>query len=186
MASDATIVLNNTPLTLYLSEADIEARIKTLGETIYQDFGDEPLVLVGVLNGAFMFLTSLAKSIESPNLSVEFVKYRSYEGTQSSGVVTPVLPFTEQIRGKHVLLVEDIIDTGLTLQKLLADAATFNPKSLSVASLLLKPANVQHRFTVPYVGFEIPSDFVVGYGMDYNGLGRNLRHIYTLVKGKIS
>ena len=159
-----------------LSADKIAQRVRELGAQITKDYAGKPIFVIGVLKGSFIFLSDLVRSIEAP-LNIDFLGVSSYQGTESSGVVKITHDLTKPIQGKHVLIVEDIVDTGLTLQYLVENLKTRNPASLKVACLLDKPSRAKVRVPVEYVGFTIDDEFVVGYGLDYDGLYRNLPQI---------
>lgn len=161
----------------YLSQSDIQARISELGAHISLDFEGKVPVFIPVLNGAFMFAADLLKKITVP-CELSFVKVASYHGAQSSGEVDEILGLTVDIRDRHVILVEDIVDTGLTMDQILKNFKQFQPASLSVASLFVKPDALKVDVPIAYRGFDIENKFIVGYGLDYNGLGRNLPDVY--------
>jgi hypoxanthine phosphoribosyltransferase len=163
-------------LTVMLSEEEIRKRVAELGEEITAEYKDKEgeLVLVGILKGSVVFLADLARAIDLP-LSMDFIGLSSYgDGTKSSGVVRLTSDLSKSIEGKHVLIVEDIVDTGLTISYLLENLQTREPASLKLASLLEKPANNQSGVKVDYLGFTVPDRFVVGYGLDAAGIYRNL------------
>ena len=167
-------------LSTLISEADLHARIDALGVQIDADYGGEDLLLVGVLKGSFLFLADLSKRLGT-NVSIDFVQTSSYGGGKSSsGVVQIRKDLDINIEGKNVLLVEDIVDTGLTLTHLRELLSVRKPKSLKVVSLLSKPEARVHKTQIEYVGFEIPNAFVVGYGLDYAERYRNLPYIAIL------
>ena len=176
-----TIQLHDLQFVPFLDELRIQERIKALGRIISADYAGKRPVLLGVLNGAFMFVADLMRALEI-DCEISFVKLRSYEGTQSSGEVETLLGLDTDIEGRHVLLVEDIVDTGNTLHYFLPDLKKLGPASVELAALLIKPEALQHPLDIRYLGFEIENRFVVGYGLDYNGLGRNLPAIYQLKK----
>ena len=159
-----------------ISTEKVAARVRELGAKISKDYAGQSIVVVGVLKGSFIFLADLVRSIEAP-CTIDFLGVSSYQGTESTGVVKITHDLTKPIQGKHVLVVEDIVDTGLTLQYLVENLKTRNPASLKVACLLDKPSRAKVRVPVEYVGFTIDDEFVVGYGLDYDGLYRNLPHI---------
>ena len=161
-----------------LTEAQIADRIKALGEQITNDYRDRgALVLAGVLRGSFMFIADLVRSIDLP-LEVDFIGVSSYgESQTSSGVVRLTQDLTRPIEDKHLLLVEDIVDTGLTIDYLMANLSTRRPASIKVCSLLHKPENKKIEVPLDYVGFEIENKFVVGYGLDHANKLRNLPFI---------
>lgn len=158
----------------------IRERIAEMALELNADYTDKMPVFIGVLSGSFMFLGDLMKELNIP-AEVSFVKVASYRGEHSSGHISEQLGFTGDLSSRDVILVEDIVDTGHTLHFLLEKLNTIRPKSVRVCSLLYKPDACQYHFDeLKYVGFEIPNDFVVGYGLDYDGLGRNLKDIYRL------
>ncbi len=164
-----------------LSEERVGARIRELGAAITADYADRPLKLVGVLKGSFMFMADLARAIDLP-LKVDFIGTTSYQGTKTTGVVRITNDLSRPIDGEHVLLVEDIVDTGLTMKYLLDNLATRGPASVNVCALLRKPSRARVSVPVRYNGFDIPDEFVVGFGLDWNGEFRNLPYI-GVVKG---
>ncbi len=159
----------------------IQDRIKALGKALTIRYGDKKPVFLGVLNGAFMFAADLVRACPF-ECELSFIKLSSYRGMRSSGEVQQLIGLDRSIAGRHVILVEDIIDSGLTMFRFLPELRKLEPASVSIVSLLVKPDQVLHKIPVDYVGFEIPSVFVLGYGMDYEGLGRNLPDLYQVVK----
>ncbi len=168
---------------IYIPGNKIRERIRELGQQISRDYAGEQPVLVGVLNGVYMFFSELTKAI-SIDIEVSFTRYASYHaGTTSSGEVKKLIGFNaDNIKGRDIIIVEDIIDTGLTMNKLLQDVQEFSPRSVKVASLLHKPEALQKQTKIDYLGFEIENKFVVGFGLDYDELGRNLTDLYVLKK----
>lgn len=165
--------------TQFISAEELEERIGCIGKEISKDFeGKSPLIL-GVLNGAFMFLSDLMKAVDIP-LQMSFIKISSYQAMNSTGKVRELIGVSEEIKGREVIVVEDIVDTGISMTHLLESISAKEPASISVVSLLLKPDALKKPVTIDYVGFEIPDKFVVGYGLDYDGFGRNLKEIYQL------
>lgn len=158
---------------------ELEVRVGVLGAAIARDYAGKDLVLVGVLKGAFVFLGDLMRKIDLP-LAVDFLRVESYEKTTSSGAVRIMTDLTQPIEGKDVLIVEDIIDTGRTMQFLLEHLRAKKPASLKVCSLLFKPGRNIIPVIIDYLGFEIPDVFVVGYGMDFKGKYRNLPYVGVL------
>jgi hypoxanthine phosphoribosyltransferase len=156
-----------------ISEADLRARVAALGAEITRDHVGRPLVVVGVLKGSFIFLADLVRAIDLP-VTIDFIGISSYQGTRSSGVVQITSDLTRPIEGKDVLLVEDIVDTGLSMRYLLDNLATRRPASVKVCALLEKPARAVVKVPIDYRGFEIGDEFVVGYGLDWDGKLRNL------------
>ena len=154
----------------------ILARVKELGAEITRDYAGRSLTLVAVLKGSFVFLADLVRAIDLP-VAVEFVAISSYVGTRSTGVVQITSDLTRNVEGEDVMVVEDIVDTGLTMRYLLDNFATRHPASLKLCALLEKPARAQVKVPIDYKGFEIPDEFVVGYGLDYDGRLRNLPYL---------
>lgn len=180
MSLNKKISIDNKLLTLLHSEQEIELRTKELAHQVKNYFKDDSPLVIGVLNGVFMFFNSFVKFYDDFNIEISFIKYSSYEGTQSSGVVSELIGFNENIEGRSVLIIEDIVDTGLTLKHLLKDIKKYRPKEIKVVSLLYKEECLIEDVKIDYYGFKIPNLFVVGYGMDYNGKLRNLPAIYYL------
>ena len=162
-----------------LDERRIRERVAELGARITRDYADRPLTLVGVLKGSFVFLADLMRAIDLP-LTVDFISISSYEGTRSTGVVQITGDLTRSIEGQDVLVVEDIVDTGLTMRYLVDNLSTRNPASLEAAALLVKPSRARVRIPLAYRGFEIEDVFVVGYGLDHDGRYRNLPYVGVL------
>jgi hypoxanthine phosphoribosyltransferase len=168
------------PLETLLTGEQVQAKVAELAAVIRRDYGQEPLLLVGVLKGSFVFLADLFRHL-GENCSIDFIHVSSYEGGKSSsGVVQIVKDLDINIEGKNVLLVEDIVDTGLTLAHLRELFATRKPKSFRVVALLTKPDAQPQKAHIEYVGFEIPNEFVVGYGLDHAERYRNLPYIAVL------
>jgi hypoxanthine phosphoribosyltransferase len=176
----ALVKVHDKSFETYLSEDTILQRVKELAEAISKDYaGKRPLFIV-ILNGSFMFAADIFKHL---TLEAElcFIKLASYKGMKSSGKVVTSIGLEEDLFGKDVIILEDIVDTGKTLHNFLPKLIHQQPKSLKIATLLHKPEATEHPLTLDYVGFQIPNKFVVGYGLDYDGLGRNLKEIYQLV-----
>ncbi len=175
------VKLNDKTFRLYKTETEIQAAIRSTAHQINDDYiGKRPLI-VPVLNGSFMFAADLFRELRL-DCELAFAKVNQHSHENDS----PVSPITlvgmnQHVEGRHIILVEDIVDTGHTLAKIISVLNQKNPASLKVASLLLKPFDVRNDVKIDYVGMEIPNEFIVGYGMDYDGLGRNLREIYQVV-----
>jgi hypoxanthine phosphoribosyltransferase len=166
---------------LLVSSEEIEGKVRELGGRINEDYRGESLVLVGILRGAVVFLSDLMREIEVP-CEIDFIEVSSYgAGTTTSGVVRILKDLRENITERHVLIVEDIIDTGLTLAYLRRTLLARRPASLEICTLLSKPSRRRVELDVKYLGFEVPDEFVVGYGIDYAGYYRNLRDIRALL-----
>ncbi len=163
----------------FIRETTIQEAVHNIGQKINQDYdGLHPMILP-VLNGAFMFAADLMKQITIP-IELSFVKLKSYKGTQSTGNIENLIGLQENIEGRHIIIVEDIVDTGQTLHHALEALDERNPASVAIATLLHKPEMTKFPLNLKYVGREIPNHFVVGYGLDYDGYGRNLKDIYQL------
>lgn len=170
----------------YLKNSELQTVIKALAEKVYEDYKDEVPVFIGVLNGVIMFYTDFLKYYPGP-CEVAFIQMSSYSGTQSTGIVYKKMELTKDVEGRHIVLMEDIVDTGNTIESLFEYFKnTQRPKSLKVASLLLKPDIYDKEFKIDYVAKEIPNKFVLGYGLDYDELGRNLPDLYQLEEGRIN
>jgi hypoxanthine phosphoribosyltransferase len=164
-----------------LSAEQIAAKVKELGATITRDYAGKELVMVGVLKGSFLFVADLARSIDSMEVQVDFLALQSYgEETKSSGVVQITADLTKPVHDKHVLVVEDIVDTGLTMTYLLENLRTRHPASVKLCSLLHKPSRTVAPVDIDYLGFTIPDLFVIGYGLDFAQRYRNLPYIGVL------
>ncbi len=163
----------------YLSEEQILTAVKNIAEKVAADYKNETPIFVGVLNGAFMFVSDFLKEYQHP-CEVTFVKLSSYGGLTSTGIVETLLDVSEDIKGRSVIILEDIIDTGRTLQQLIHMFSDIEVKEFRVASLFYKSEIYNGEYKIDYVGLEIPNKFIVGYGLDYNELGRNLREVYQL------
>jgi hypoxanthine phosphoribosyltransferase len=173
------IKIRHLTFELFIPENQIKDRLKVLARQISSDFQGEDLILLGILNGAFIVLADLVREIDL-SVSCEFLKISSYSGTESTGTVKSLLGLSADLEGKNVLIVEDIVDSGISMNYLISELSKQNPKQLSVVTLLFKKDAFQFNYELDYVGFEIPDKFVVGYGLDYDGLGRNLPDLYQL------
>lgn len=176
----SVIKVHDKTFETYLSDDVIFQRIKELAAAINKDYEGKRPLFIAILNGSFMFAADLFKQL---NIEAElcFIKLASYKGMKSSGNVVTSIGLDDDLFGKEVIIVEDIVDTGKTLHNFLPKLEHQQPKSLRIATLLHKKEATAYPLTLDYVGFEIPDKFVVGYGLDYDGLGRNLKEIYQLV-----
>jgi hypoxanthine phosphoribosyltransferase len=165
-----------TRVDVLISAEDLAARVRALGEQITRDHAGKSLVVVGVLKGSFIFLADLVRAIDLP-ISIDFMGITSYQGSSTTGVVQITSDLTRSIEGKDVLLVEDIVDTGLSMRYLLENLATRRPASVKVCALLEKPARARVKVPIDYRGFVIGDEFVVGYGLDWDGRMRNLPYV---------
>lgn len=175
------IHLHDKTFVPFISSEELNFAIKNLAKQMDDDFFDEVPVFVGVLNGAFMVLSGLMKEYRGM-CEVSFVKLSSYEGTQTTNQVKQLIGLNENLEGRTVVIVEDIIDTGNTIEELKAIFKGKNVKHLKIATLFLKPDAYKKDIKIDYVGIRIPNKFIVGYGLDYDGLGRNLPDVYQLAE----
>lgn len=175
------VKLKDKTFRVSLPEAEILKRVKAVAEQINKDYeGRHPLFLA-VLNGSFMFASDLMKEI-SLSCSISFVKLASYQGTMSTGKVHEVIGINEDLTGRDVIIVEDIVESGHTMVQMMDSLANRNPASVKICTLFFKPSKLEEDIKVDYVAIEIPDDFIVGYGLDYDQEGRNLRDVYTIVE----
>lgn len=172
------ITLHGQVFEPYLSSRQIEEALDWLSSELNRDVANKEVVLLGILDGAFMLLADLVKKLWFDPF-IDFIKLKSYQGQQSTGQVKQLLGLSSDIRGKHVVIVEDIIDSGRTLEELLTNLKAYQPASVKVLTLLIKEEVFDNKFPVDYKGISIANKFVVGYGMDYDGLGRHYPEIYA-------
>lgn len=178
----AVIKVHDKSFVPYLPEDLILEKIKELATQIDKDYAGKKPLFIAVLNGSFMFASDLFKSI-SIEAEISFIKLASYKGTKSTGQVITAIGLDTDIIGRDVIILEDIIDTGKTLHEFLPQLRNQHPASLKVAVLLHKPEATVHEVPIDYCCFSIPNKFVLGYGLDYDGLGRNIRELYQLSEG---
>lgn len=177
-----TVECNGEKFKVFITKQQLEERLAQLGGQLDKDFKGKKPIFIGVLNGAFIFLADIMRHV-SIDCEVDFMKLSSYGDEKvSSGEVTELKHIDAKIEGRHVILVEDIVDTGLSMNYLLKNVRESNPASVSVVTLLHKKEATKHPVQLDYVGFEIPNAFVLGYGLDYAQVGRNLPQIYVLDK----
>lgn len=176
----SVIKVHDKSFDTYLSEEVIQKRIKEMAADINRDYAGKKPLFIAILNGSFMFASDLFKHL-SIDAEICFIKLASYRGMKSSGNVVTSIGLEDDLFGKEVVIVEDIVDTGKTLHNFLPKLLHQQPKSLKIASLLHKSEATEYPLQLDYIGFDIPNKFVVGYGLDYDGLGRNLKEIYQLV-----
>lgn len=176
----ANVQVHDKSFEIYLSEQTIQERIAALAVQINQDYAGKRPFFVTILNGSFMFAADLFKHL-TIDAEICFIKLASYKGTKSTGNVITTIGLEDDLFGKDVVIVEDIVDTGKTLHNFLPKLEHQQPRSLKIATLLHKPDATQFPLTLDYIGFSIPNKFVVGYGLDYDGLGRNLKEIYQVI-----
>lgn len=176
-----SIQIKDKTFTVSIREQEILQEVTRVANEINRDLeGQNPLFL-SVLNGSFMFTADLMKRITIP-CEISFIKLASYQGVSSTGTIKEVIGINEDLTDRTVVIVEDIVDTGFTMQRLLETLGTRNPKEIRIASLLLKPEKLKVKLDIDYVAMSIPNDFIVGYGLDYDGFGRNYPDIYTVVE----
>ncbi|KJF41891.1 hypoxanthine phosphoribosyltransferase [Draconibacterium sediminis] len=167
---------------LFIPYEKIRSVVEQMADTMNKELaGKDPLFLC-ILNGSFMFAAEIYKRIDFVESEISFVKLASYQGDSTTGKVKQLIGLNEKIEGRTVVVLEDIVDTGITINNILEQLEQMKPKEVQVATLLLKPDALQKEVDLKYVGIEIPNDFIVGYGLDYDGYGRNLIDIYTVVK----
>ena len=174
-----SIQLGDLSFVPFISADKIAHRVREMGQQITKDYQGRRPIMVTILNGSFIFSSDLVRAMDI-DCDVQFMKVSSYEGTQSTGQLTAVFDTLPDLKGQDLIIIEDIIDQGHTIDYLKRSLSEKNPASIKIASLLLKPKAYKYEHPVDYLGFEIPNDFVVGYGLDYNQMGRNLPSIYTL------
>lgn len=173
------VTVNGKSFRMSITEADILREVDRVAAELNRDMADANPIFLCVLNGAFMFAADLMKRVTMP-CEISFVKLSSYAGTQSTGDVRQLIGLSDSLRGRNVVIVEDIVDSGLTMLRLLDLVREHEPRDVRICSLLVKPDKLKVDLHVDYVAMEIPNDFIVGYGLDYDGMGRNLPSIYTL------
>ena len=162
------------------TEEEISKRVKELAETLYNTYKDEEVVFVCTLKGAVFFACDILKRYNG-DARLEFLRVSSYEGESSTGKISLKMPLdAEKINGKHVVIVEDIVDTGFTMKRMVESLGTRHPESIHICSLLVKPGKLQVPLKIEYAAMEIPNDFILGYGLDYDQQGRQLKDIYVL------
>lgn len=176
----ATIKVHDKSFETYLSEETIQQRVKELAAVINKDYEGKRPLFIAILNGSFMFASDLFKYL-SIEAELCFIKLASYKGMKSSGNVVTSIGLEDDLFGRDVIIVEDIVDTGKTLHNFLPKLVHQQPRSLKIAALLHKSEATEYPLEINYIGFDIPNKFVVGYGLDYDGLGRNLKEIYQVI-----
>ena len=175
------VKINDKTFETSIPEAVIKERVKELAQQISHDMEGKNPLLLGVLNGSFIFAADLMREITIP-CEVSFVKLASYQGVTSTGKVREVIGINENLKGRHVIIVEDIVDTGRTMKQMIESLGTRNPASVRICTLFVKPDKLEERINIDYAAFSIPNDFIVGYGLDYDQQGRQLKEIYTLAE----
>jgi hypoxanthine phosphoribosyltransferase len=175
------VTIKDKTFETFIPEEEILRRVKAVADRINVDMAGKNPLFLAVLNGAFVFAADLLRMITIP-CEISFVKLASYEGTTSTGKVKEVIGINENLAGRTVVIVEDIVDTGLTMKQMVETLGTRQPESVHVCTLLLKPDKLKVDLDIEYVAMEVPNEFILGYGLDYDQQGRQLRDIYTLVE----
>ena len=176
----SVIQVNDKKFQPYLTAAQIDEQIKRVGSEINRDFAGKRPLFIAILNGSFMFASDLFKEL-TIDAEICFIKLASYKGTRSTGHVITSIGLDESLKDRHVIIIEDIVDTGKTLSSFLPQLTDQHPASLKIAALLHKPEALEYPITIDYLGFNVPNKFLLGYGLDFDGLGRNLKEIYQLI-----
>lgn len=173
--------LGDRDFRLYKSESEILTAVRNIARCINENYIGKRPIIIPVLNGSFMFTSDLLKELML-DCELCFIKAASYLGTESNGQASIIIGLNQNIEGRHVIIIEDVVDSGNTLAQILPQLQEKNPVSIKIASLLVKPQAMKHNITIDYFGMEIANDFIVGYGLDYYGLGRNLKEIYQVTE----
>ncbi|HEY5462225.1 MAG TPA: hypoxanthine phosphoribosyltransferase [Hanamia sp.] len=176
----ATLKVHDKEFIPYINSLEIEKEVSRVAAEINRDYEGKHPIFIAILNGAFIFAADLFRQI-TLEAEIGFIKLASYKGVKSTGKVITAIGLDAELYGRDVIIVEDIVDTGKTLSQFLPQLEHYHPASLKVTSLLHKPAAMVHPIKIDYLGFTIPDKFVLGYGLDYDGLGRNIKEIYQLV-----
>ena len=181
MQQQPTIKVKDKTFSVSITEQEIRQQVQRVAAEITRDYEDRQPVFLAVLNGSFVFAADLLREIDLP-CEISFVKLASYQGTSTTGTIREVIGLNFDITGRPVIIIEDIVDTGLTMAHMLDTLKGHNPASIDICTLLLKPTKLQVKLDVRYCCKQIPDDFVVGYGLDYDGFGRNTKDIYTIIQ----
>ena len=176
-----TVKIKDKSFRVSIPEAEIKQHVKALAEQMSKDLEGKNPIFLGVLNGSFIFAADLMREMTIP-CEISFVKLASYQGTTSTGKVQEVLGINENLSGRTVVIVEDIVESGQTMKQMIESLGTRNPESVRICTLFFKPEKLKEELNLDYVAFSIPDDFIVGYGLDYDGLGRELKDVYTIVE----
>jgi hypoxanthine phosphoribosyltransferase len=176
-----SIKIKDKSFRVSIPEAEIKTRVKALAEQMSKDLEGKNPIFLAVLNGAFIFAADLMREMTIP-CEISFVKLASYQGTTSTGKVKEVFGINEDLSGRTVVIVEDIVESGQTMKQMIESLGTRNPASVQICTLFFKPEKLKEELTLDYVAFRIPDDFILGYGLDYDGLGRELKDVYTIVE----
>jgi hypoxanthine phosphoribosyltransferase len=179
LANALMLIINDKTFRPFISADAIQTRIQELAGQINEAYADRKPLLVVVLNGAFLFAADLMKNLTIP-CEITFIRVASYSATESTGQLKQILGLSEPVTNRHLIVIEDIVDTGLTICEVCEQLDAQNPASIAIATLLFKPTALKNKIDLQYVGFEIENQFVLGYGLDYDGLGRNTKDILVL------
>lgn len=179
MNNENIVEIGDLKFIKYIDEITIQNKVIEIADTIREDFHDKNPMFLVVMNGAFIFAADLIRKLDFP-CELNFIRIKSYEGTESSGQIDIFMPPGIEIKERHIIIVEDIIDTGNTMAAFIPKLEKMEPLSIHLSSFLVKPEALKHEIETHYPGFVIPNKFVVGYGLDYDGLGRNFKDIYQL------
>ena len=176
-----SIKIKDKSFRVSIPEAEIKTRVKALAEQMSKDLEGKNPIFLAVLNGAFIFAADLMREMTIP-CEISFVKLASYQGTTSTGKVKEVFGINEDLSGRTVVIVEDIVESGQTMKQMIESLGTRNPESVRICTLFFKPEKLKEDLNLDYVAFSIPDDFILGYGLDYDGLGRELKDVYSIVE----
>ena len=176
------VKIHDKEFELFIPYEKIRSVVEVLAERMNNDLDGKDPLFICILNGSFVFAAELYKRINIIDSEITFVKLASYDGDKTTGTVKQLIGLNEEIKGRTVVVLEDIVDTGITINNIMGQLIKLEPKEIKVATLLLKPDALTMKVDLDYVGMEIPNDFIVGYGLDYDGRGRNLIDIYTVIK----
>jgi len=180
MEKQEIIMVHNRKFRRFITEAQIQKEVSRIASQMNSDLADLDPIFLGILNGAFMFASDLYKQLDFP-CQITFLKLASYSGTYSTGSVKQLIGIGQDLKDRVVVVLEDIVDTGVTLETIIRQLSGYQPREIRVATLLHKPEATLTQVKLDYVGIEIPNDFILGYGLDYDGYGRNFKEIYQLV-----
>ncbi len=178
------VTIHDKEFELFITYEKIRSIVEEMAEKMNNDFKDKNPLFLCILNGSFMFAAEVFKRISLLDAEISFIKLASYSGTQTTGEVKQLIGLNEDLSGRTVIVLEDIVDSGITIANTIEQIKAKNPKEVKIATLLLKPDALQVKIQLDYIGLEIPNDFIVGYGLDYNGRGRNLIDIYKVTEKK--
>ncbi len=177
----SVVQIKDKKFKISITELEIKQRIKALAQQISKDMADKNPLFLGVLNGSFIFAADLMREMTIP-CEISFVKLASYQGTTSTGKIKEVIGINENLAGRTVIIVEDIVESGQTMKRMVESLGTRNPASVSICTLFFKPEKLAEELTLDYVAFRIPDNFIVGYGLDYDQQGRGLKDVYSIVE----